>query len=364
MIRVVKNLLFEELVFFVALIAAIATGYQRETHWEAIDFSILMVLSTLMLIALAFEKYHLLDHFALGVIKRADSERKTALWMIGVTAFLAIWITNDVALITVVPITLKISKKLHYDPYKVIVLEAIAANIASSLTPFGNPQNLYLYNRYGYNLLEFVGVVLPFVLIGFASLLLFVWPLSGKKLGKSTETISKLNWRSLSVYMISFVVAVVLIVLRGPIEWAFIFVVIWVFIKDKELFPKLDYFLLGTFVCFFIFVDHVEQMTWIHPILEPFLKSDQWLTIASALLSQIISNVPSAIVLSAFTQQPDALLLGVSIGGVGTLVASLANLIAYKFYVKAYPKSQYHSYFIVVNGVLLVFFLFIFGALL
>jgi len=364
MITIIKNKFFEEIVFFIALGLAVFTGVFAKLNLDAIDYNVLGILTALMLITLAFEKYALLDFLAVWVLNKADSERKTAWLMIGLTALLAMFITNDVALITVVPITITLSKKVGFNPYKLIVLEALAANIGSSLTPFGNPQNLYLYNHYAYDLFTFMRVVFPFVGMGMILIAIPIFWLSSKSFEKVHLKV-KINSPSwVALYSVLFCVSVVTIIFRMNIFAVLVCISLCVFIRDRELFKQLDYFLLGTFVCFFIFVDHVNQFDWIKALIQPMLSNDQNVFLLSALFSQGISNVPSAILFSAFVTSPDALLLGVSVGGLGTMIASLANLIAYKYYAKQYETTAYHKYFIKCNLILLVSFVCVFYILL
>lgn len=354
MITKLRNKFFEEIGFFISLILAVITGIFAEFHFEAIDVNVLGILTVLMLITLAFEKYGLLDAVAIRVLNRADSEKKTALFMVLLTAVLGMFITNDVALMTVVPISISLSRKANFDPFKLIVLEAIAANIGSSLTPFGNPQNLYIYSKYTYNIQDFMAVVAPFVILGLVLLLVPICFLPKHTFDKTHMDSPIDSPRTILVYGALFMLSVSLIVLRLDIMVALIPTAVWVLIKDRELFKSLDLFLLGTFVCFFIFVDHINQFEWITNTIKAFLSSDSRVFISSVVLSQGMSNVPTAILLSAFVGNPDALLLGVSVGGLGTLVASLANLIAYKFYAKSYPVKPYHRYFLKLNVTLLV----------
>jgi len=177
------------------------------------------------------------------------------------------------------------------------VFETLAANIGSSLTPFGNPQNLYLYSFYNIPISCVVASILGFIPY---------WLMTG----------------------------IVILVL-----------LIW----DLDLFPKVDCFLLGTFICFFIFVDNMNRMPWINDLAQAVL--DNYIAIYgySALLSQVISNVPSAVLISGFTSHYKEVLIGVSVGGIGTLIASLANLISYKFYIREYPIKPYKQYFYWMN---------------
>lgn len=360
MIRVIKNLFFEELVFFIALGMAVLSGMFADFHFEAIDLNVLGILAALMLITLAFEKYQLLDFVAVAVLKKADSERNAAAVMVLLTAFLGMLITNDVALITVVPITITLSKKVGFNPYKLIILEALAANIGSSLTPFGNPQNLYLYSAFKFEFLVFLRTVAPFVAIGLLLLIIPIMLLNKTKFVSNQESVIVESKYWVGAYGLLFILAIVFIVLRLNILYVLLLVSACVLMKDRELFLKLDYFLLGTFVGFFVFVDHVNQFDWINEMIRSLLSSDLHIFYTSAILSQGISNVPAAILLSAFTSRKEALLLGVSVGGLGTMIASLANLIAYKFYVKQFSAKPYHKYFLLLNFSLLLFFMVMF----
>ena len=362
MINRLKNKLFEEIVFFIALFMATATGFFAKFNLDAIDFNVIGILLALMLITLAFEKYGILERAAVWVLEKADSERKTALVMTLLTAILAMLITNDVALITVVPITIILSKKAGFDPFKVIVLEALSANIGSSLTPFGNPQNLYLYNRYAFEFGEFIWTITPFVTLGILALMLPIWKLSKEKFGKIHIENTGKSSQWVYVYLGLFLITIICIVFRFSIGYILAGISLFVLVKDRELIKNVDYFLLGTFVCFFIFIDHINQFEWLKEMIRQLLHSDLSIFLSGAVLSQGISNVPAAILLSAFVTEPSALLVGVSVGGLGTMVASLANLIAFKYYAKFYRTGNYHKYFVRLNFALLVFFVIVFSS--
>lgn len=357
MVNINKNKFFEEIVFFISLALAVITGFFAVFHFEAIDFNVIGILTTLMLISLAFEKYQLLDYVAVTVLAKADSERKAAMFMVLLTAVLGMLITNDVALITVVPITLSMSRKVGINPYKLIVLEALSANIGSSLTPFGNPQNLFLYNFFKFDFSGFITSVSLFVVLGLLLLLVPISMLDNQKFEQLHERGVIASKLSVSVYGLLFLSSVICIVMRINIIYVLLAVLSVVILRDRELVFKLDYFLLGTFICFFIFVDHIGQLPWMEEMVLSVLSSERHIFYMSVILSQGISNVPAAILLSAFTAKREALLIGVSVGGLGTMIASLANLIAYKFYSKQYPTRKYHRYFVLLNFSILLFFL-------
>lgn len=357
MFQMIKKKLREETFFLIAVLLAVITGFFAPTRIEAINFSVLMALFNLMLITLAFEKYRLLDYIAGSILLLVKSERSISLVMIATTAFLAMFITNDVALITVVPITIRMSHKASFDPYHVVTLEALAANIGSSLTPFGNPQNLYLFNHYKMSFLSFISITAPFVLAGL--ILLGLISLSHNKtvMDFTLEVTPLLHKKTLLFYILLFVLVILSILHILPEIWVTVFVLGVFLIRERKLIRKVDYYLLGTFVCFFIFIDHMTHIPFFVEKIPALLKSSWHTFIISALASQVINNVPSAILFSGFTQDFKPLLIGVNVGGIGTMIASLANLIALKLYQKSYSITSFKTYFYLVNISLLGIFL-------
>lgn len=360
MSTIIINKLKDELVFIIVLLLTLATSFMISPHIETIDWKVIFSLFNLMLIAQALEKYHLLDKIALSILKKFQTPRNIALAMIGTTAFIAMFITNDVALITVVPLTIIIAKRANFDPYRIIVLETAAANIGSSLTPFGNPQNLYLYTYYHINTKEFLHITLPVVLIGLFFLLIINLFNHRSKLTYTVKPIIIEAKTRLLLYLICFIL-VILSILRLLNYQMISVIILFIFLcLDKNLIFKVDYFLLGTFLCFFIFIDNITRIGAVQAFAVNYLTSPYRVLSIAALLSQCISNVPAAILLSPFTHQYSSLLVGVSVGGLGTMIASLANLISFKLYIKNYSPTKYRVYFYAVNSILfLVMYLFL-----
>lgn len=360
MIRVIRNTFREEIVFVIATLLAIFTGFFAPTRLEAIDLSVVIALFNLMLITLAFEKYHLLDFIATNILLRARTERSISLLMIGLTAFLALLITNDVALITVVPITIGMSRKAGFNPYRVITLETIAANIGSSLTPFGNPQNLFLFSFYKIPLLSFMAITAPFVIIGLFSLCILALWHKKVPMNISIPSSSLVHKKKIFFYLMLFILVILSILRILPMVYITILVVVTFLLFEKSLIKKVEYYLLGTFISFFIFIDHMIHIPFFIEKIPMILGSDYRIFTFAAIVSQGISNVPTALLFSGFTPSYKPLLLGVSVGGMGTMVASLANLIAYKFYQKKYDTAAFKKYFYIVNFGLLGLFLVLF----
>lgn len=347
----------EESLFFIILSFTLVTCLFRLPAIESINFSVLMALSNLMLISAALESQNVLESVAITIIKHKNTERSISLTMIGITSVLAMFLTNDVALITMVPITIIASKKGSFDPYKIVIYETLAANIGSSLTPFGNPQNIYLYNYYGLNFISFLRTMLPFVSVGMIILACISFKTSTQPLVFNiTSAKIKSFPKTIYYFLLLFLVLLSIAHIISDFHVSLI-VFISILILDGELIKKIDFFLLGTFVLFFFFVDNLMAFLPSAHHLTQLINSPSKTILVGFLTSQVLSNVPSAILFSPFAANPTALLYGVSLGGFGTLIASLANLIAYKLYSKEFKNPQYMKYFLMVNIIMIIILL-------
>ncbi|MCL2880174.1 MAG: SLC13 family permease, partial [Treponema sp.] len=232
-----------------------------------------------------------------------------------------------------VPISIKIfsfvqRKKLIF----IIVMETIAANLGSMMTPIGNPQNLYIYSFYRLHIVSFFKYIIPAGVIGY----IIITGIVLISQNGSIETAFKQKaeagniTKPLLFYAGLFLLCVLTILHFVDYRICIVLVSIAIFIVDKKLFKKVDYSLLLTFVCFFVFVGNLERISLVKEALSHFLKGRVF--IVSILSSQIISNVPAAMMISRFTSDVRPLLLGVNIGGLGTPVASLASLISFRIY--------------------------------
>ncbi len=348
--KMIKHLrLKDEMIFWISFALALVLSFFRPVSFQAIDFSVICLLCSLMLIASVFEKYHLLEFIATSILMKAKTERQIGFFMILTTAVCAMFITNDVALLIMVPITFAICDKAKINLVKMVVLQTMAANIGSSLTPFGNPQNLFLFKAYSLNLWPFVKITAIFVTLGIGFTLILNLGLPKKKISYESVTVSLKSKKKLLYFSLLF--AFVLCSVTGLVDYPIstVIVILSVFLLERELFLNVDYYLLGTFLWFFLIVDQIGHMAFFRESVKMFLSTKRMVFIVSGLVSQVISNVPAAVLVSAFTSHYDALLLGVSVGGIGTMIASMANLITYKLYIKRYPKSNYAKLFYLYN---------------
>lgn len=313
------------------------------------DYRTIALLFCLMIIVAGFQSlgiFRMLGHF---LITRAGSIRGLSVVMILLCFFSSMVITNDVTLITFVPFTilvLRMSGRVERI-LKLVVLETIAANLGSMATPIGNPQNLYLYSISDLTAGEFMQAVLPYA--GLSLILLVIVVFVGKEeplldvsvKDEPEKRAEKKAGRVLGQAMplLILLILCLLVVFRIlPYQPVLICVILVILVIKRKLYLSVDYFLLLTFLCFFVFIGNMKRIPQVSEFLVSAVQGRELL--AGILTSQIISNVPAAILLSGFSSDYSALLTGVNLGGLGTLIASLASLISFKFFVKEYPDKK------------------------
>lgn len=343
-IRVKKNVnrivigLKKDIVFTVSFVLALASCLLYTPRLEYIDFKVLFSLFNLMLVIKALEELKILDKFAVGIVNKCSDYRKVSLILILLCFFSSMLITNDVALITFVPLSLIVGRRTQRSMADTIIFQTLAANIGSSLTPMGNPQNLYIFSFYRLASAQFFITVGLFVLLGGVWLYFLNFRISSDKIIVELPEIKVKNQRD--VYIWALVFCIITVSILGGINYrlAAIITILAVLALNKSLLRKIDYLLLVTFVCFFVFIGNVSNIPFIYKYMSEGLTSATSVYAASIVSSQFISNVPSAILLSRFTDNWKALLLGVNVGGMGTLIASLASVISYKLFIKDNPE--------------------------
>lgn len=330
----------KELLLFISLVLALVSSFFSMPKLEYIDFKVLVLLFNLMVVVAAFKQLKVLDSFATSLLSKCTSYRSICFTLIFLTFFSSMIVTNDVALITFVPLTLIIGSKIKINPFKIIILQTIAANLGSSLTPMGNPQNLFIYSFFEINPLEFFKITLPLVVFSILLLIAMIFKSDNNTYSFTVETIKISNLKKFAIYL--FLLLIILLSVFHVIDYkiTFILTIITVFLLDKNLFKSVDYSLLLTFIGFFIFIGNISSMDYIRNFMAAILSSSKSTYFSSIIVSQGISNVPATILISGFTPYYKELLLGVNIGGLGTLIASLASVISYKLYIKEYPENS------------------------
>lgn len=320
---------------------------------EYVDWNVIMLLFSLMAVVGALKNCGVFDVISAALMRRGGDLRRLSLLLMLACFFVSMVVTNDVALITFVPLTVGMlsgagAGSLMY----VVTLETIAANLGSMATPIGNPQNLYLYSRYSMSGAEFAEAVMPIAGLSLALLLAACLPINRKKLAIPATHTAKLSSTRL-LACIGLLALCILSVFRVlPRYICCIAVVAVLLLMERRALAEVDYALLVTFICFFVFVGNLSRLESVSEFVSGAVSGRE--LEAGILASQVISNVPAALMLSGFTENAGELMRGVNIGGLGTLVASLASLISLRAYNKA-PGAQPGRYIACFTGVNLAF---------
>lgn len=365
-----KELFHKETVLCIAVVLAVISSFvvlPDKQYVDYIDFRTLAILFCLMCVMAGLQKLGLFQLIAEKLLGRVKSCNALRVILILLCFFFSMLITNDVALITFVPFTFTVLKLLGDEGQRimtipVVVLQTVAANLGSMLTPIGNPQNLYLYAKSGLSIGNFLLLMLPYTLISLVLLLIadFLFACFGE-VGKSAglgfiiSNEQKLNGgvKVLWVYLGMFVLCL-LTVAHVVSVWITLAVVLVVqLLLDREVLKRVDYSLLLTFVGFFVFIGNMGRIPAFSNFLQQIIVGNEVIT--SVVASQAISNVPAALLLSGFTENYEALIIGTNLGGLGTLIASMASLISYKYIGKESEKGvigskgKYFATFTIVN---------------
>ncbi len=355
----VRSFVKHEIVLLIAALAAVVSCFfvpPDEIYLTYPAYRTLSLLYCLMTVVAGLRSAGLFSHLAHVLCRKAGNVRVIGLLLVLLCFFSAMLITNDVALLTFVPFAVVVLGMAgrEKDLIRVVVLQTAAANLGSMLTPVGNPQNLYLYSFYDLRFADFLRITFP---IWFLSLLLItaaclILPRETLHIFLGEEP--GIDRRRLGLYLALF--AVCLLTVLRLISWPVMLAVVAaaLLLLDRKMLLKVDFTLLLTFIAFFVFAGNLVRMNAVDRLLRSLLLGREYGT--AVLASQVISNVPAALLLSGFTRQSHALLLGVNIGGLGTPIASLASLIGMKLYSHAEHAriGRFLLEFTVVNVLLLL----------
>lgn len=356
-------------VFWIAGVLAFLSCFivkPSASYADYIDVRTLVLLFSLMAVVAGFGDIGVFQKLSSFFIKKAGTVRKMCLVLVLLSFFLSMLVTNDVALITLVPLTIIImhSVSVKHMEYTVI-LQTVAANLGSMMTPFGNPQNLYLYSFYEMHLTEFLKIVAAPGLLGLAAVVLLSFRVPAEAMAAGAEMKSGHqgieDHRRFAIYCVLFVLCIATVLRFVPYYVSGAVVLAVMLAIDRRILLRVDYGLLITFIFFFIFVGNMGQIPAVSDFLTSVITGREILV--SALVSQVISNVPAALLLSGFTSDGAGLILGTDIGGLGTLIASMASLISMKLYMRTRESNvmRFTLRFSVINFVLLAVMLVIFA---
>ena len=354
-----------EIVLSIAVVLAVVSMFlvpPDQAYLSYVDYRTIGILFCLMAVVEGFKELGVFHWMAHSMLKRVHSLWQMVLILMLLCFFMGMFITNDVALIAFVPFTLTTLTLLGEEKKNrllipVVILQTLAANMGSMLTPLGNPQNLYLYGRAQMGLLEFIILMLPFTAVAFLLLVICSLIVGGGK--KETLTVTLQEERNLSgrklqiLYLVLFGICILTVARVVPYTVVTVIVLVSVLIADRKVLLHIDYALLLTFAALFVFIGNMGRIDTFRRLLEQVVDGHELVT--AVIASQVISNVPAAILLSGFTENIPALIAGTNLGGLGTIIASMASLISFKYTARENRAlcGKYLGYFTIVNVIFL-----------
>lgn len=353
---------------FMALISMLFVHPDKQ-YAAYIDWKTLLLLFSLMAVMAGLKNIGVFNTISITLLKTIKSTRYLILVLTMLPFFFSMLVTNDVALITFVPFAMIVLKAANMEQLTIFVvtLQTIAANLGSMLTPMGNPQNLYLYSKSGMSLADFIMLMLPYTILSGACIMIAFLFIKNRKIDNTlfqktadvSDTRTGAHHASTKIltacYLAFFFLCLCSVLkLLHPVFPA-VSICIFLFVMHREILKKIDYSLLLTFIGFFIFIGNMGRIEGFRSLIQHILTGHE--ALVAILSSQIISNVPAALLLSGFTESWSALIIGTNLGGLGTLIASMASLISYKQIAREYPtkKGKYLIVFTVSNIFMLIF---------
>ena len=364
----------KEPVLIIAGILAVVSAFfvpPDRTYITYIDFRTLGILFSLMVVMAGFETMGIFRIFAVQILQIVRNRRQLLLVLTLLCFFSSMLITNDVALITFVPLTLVVLQMLGKS-YKekwmipIVAMQTVAANLGSMLTPIGNPQNLYLYGQAGIGVKEFLLLMLPYTAVSFFMIALWCMVKGRKTSGQASRiqlhslqeqciAVEK-NGRKPKLIIYAFLMLLCLLSVANLLPYGILcgIVILAAVFTDRKILAHIDYSLLLTFVVLFIFIGNMGRIEFFSSYLNNVLEGHE--VIAAVLASQVMSNVPAALLLSGFSPCYKSLIIGTDLGGLGTLIASMASLISFKYIARedSNSKGKYILYFSIINVIFLV----------
>lgn len=344
-VQQIKSFCRKNIILTVALVGAAVTSFIIPPDRKYIgyfDYKTLTCLFCTLAVVCALKNINFFYILARRIVASCKTTRLCILALVYITFIGSMLIANDMALLTFLPLgyfVLTATNKKELMAY-VFILQNIAANLGGMLTPFGNPQNLYIYTKYNISNGEFLRIMFPPFALSVLIITVCCLCVKSERLVIPEESV-EINKKRTALYFVLFALSIAIIFRRVPYGIGLVVIPAVLFFADRKSLKMVDYPLLMTFAAFFVFSGNMARIGIIREFFFGLLQKSTLLT--SVLSCQCISNVPTAILLSQFTDNYRELLLGVNIGGVGTLIASLASLITFREYVKNNPgKSGYY----------------------
>ncbi len=344
-VRFVKKNMVLAVLTLLLLVIMILRGDSPDalpSYGRFIEWNTIITLTGILMITTGIRESHFLSQIAQKILSRPISERNVALVLVTLSALLATFLTNDIALFIIVPLTLSLQENVENDLARLVIFEAIAVNVGSALTPIGNPQNLFLWHEWGISFLPFMGKMAPLTALLLMLLLGMAW-LSFSRTELQGEA-TKVNHLDRRLFVLSMALLVGFIV-AAEFRWTIyalpaVFIIYLLFYR--HILKAVDWLVLLIFILMFIDFGLIAEFPWVTAILQQISHmGSAGVFVASALLSQLVSNVPATVMIARFSNNWQAIAYGVNVGGNGLIIASLANLLALRI---AGGKGQWLSF--------------------
>lgn len=355
----------DPVLFISGILAVVSCFFVRpdKKYLDYIDFRVLAILFCMMLVVSELVILGVFDKLTNKLLSKVHSSRMVSLILVWLSFFMGMILTNDVTLVTLVPFAIALMKS--FEDRKTLtftlILMTVATNLGSMQTPIGNPQNIYLFTHYKMEMGSFLLLMLPYSLCSLVlvTVAVFILCKDMKIEHKEPEEQKQISGVKTAVCIVLFIISLLVVLRVIHFLIAFGILVAVMLVMDRKAFKGVDYTLLITFVFFFVFVGNMGRIELVYNAVSAIVEKSPVLT--AIVSSQVISNVPAALLLSAFTQNGKALVIGTNLGGLGTLIASMASLITYKFHA-ALPKTKekgvsYVGAFSIVNIIFLAILL-------
>ena len=353
--KAIRSFFRAQTIFCVALILAVLSMFAvppSSDYIGYIDFRTLSLLFCQMTVISGMVRLGLADSISAWLRRRFSTVRRVGAALVFLSFFSAMLITNDVALMSFVPLTVAL---FHRDRPRelvtILVLQTIAANIGSMFTPLGNPQNLYLFSLSGMGAGRFLSITGKYTLLSAVLLALALLTVQDGTLSVPGETgnAQPIDRRKALLYAALLFLCVLSVLRLVPVPLLLAVILVVFTLADRKAFRGVNYMLLLTFVVFFILAGNIRNLPGFQQLLQESIYGRE--VAVSVLVSQVISNVPAAMLLSAFTSNVEGLIIGTNFGGLGTIIASMASLITWQYYTKtAKPaKGRYMLVFTLWN---------------
>ena len=351
-------------VVIIAALCALITSFIVPPDKEYLgyfDFKTLTCLFCVLAVVCALRNIRFFYTLAKAIVRKFGTARLAILALVYITFIGSMLIANDMALLTFLPLGYFVLHTTGKEKYMAFtfIMQNIAANLGGMLTPFGNPQNLYLYSKFNIPDLEFVSIMFPPFIIAVTLITVCCLVFVKSEPLEISERAASLPISRVVIYLLLFALSILIVFRTVPYQLGLIVILLSLLFLDRQALRDVDYGLLLTFVFFFIFSGNMERIPAVSEFFSSLLEIDT--LVFSALSCQFISNVPSAILLSQFTDNYRELLLGVNIGGVGSMISSLASLITFKEYSKQDPGHtlryilKFSAYNFAFLGILILF---------